>query len=282
MESEDRIKLYEPARKSLDRIKATSLAASDTLEMREAPHLLTYWRMLRKRRWTVLAILTVIVTLVLIGTLKQRPIYRAKALLEIEKENPHLLSVQELFELDAVSDSYLETQYRVLRSDTLAHRVIRQLSLQDLPEFNPTAVRVTEPRQTASLDPTFASGSSAENDPEIAQIVLANFRDKMGVEPIKQSRLVEINFESQDPQLAARVVNTLAASHIEQNLEVRWDATQKASEWLSQQLKEIKGRLEKSENDLQAYAQENGLLFLENEKNSPENIVSERLRQLQE
>ena len=282
MESEGRIKLYEPARKSLDRPRPASPTGLETLEMQEAPHLLAYWRMLRKRRWTALTVFSLIVTLVLIGTLKQRPIYHAKALIEIEKENPHLLSVQELFELDTVSDSYLETQYRVLRSDTLAHRVIHQLNLQTLPEFNPKAVDAQVPKQTASLDPSISAAFPSESDPEIAQSVMATFRDKMSVDPIKQSRLVEISFESQDPDLAARVVNTLAANHIEQSLEVRWEATQKASQWLSEQLKEIKGRLEKSENDLQLYAQENGLLFLESEKDSPENIVSERLRQLQE
>jgi len=257
-------------------------ARPDALEMQEAPHLLDYWRVLRKRRWTVLSVFFLIFTLVLIGTLKQKPVYRAKALLEIEKENPHLLSVQELFELDTVSDSYLETQYRVLRSDTLAQRVIQPLALYDLSEFNPKAAEDSGSRQWASRDNVIPTVSAAQNDPAVIQVVLARFRDNLSVEPIKLSRLVEISFESYDPVLAARIVNTLAAEHIEQNLEVRWEATQKASEWLSQQLQEIKGRLEKSENDLQTYAQRNGLLFLESDKNSPENIVSERLRQLQE
>ena len=282
MESESRIKRYEPARNQIERWRPSVLGRTDALDMQEAAHLLDYWRILRKRRWTVLSIFFLIFTLVFIGTLKQKPVYRAKALLEIEKENPHLLSVQELFELDTVSDSYLETQYRVLRSDTLALRVIQPLALYDLPEFNPQAVRNSDSRQLASPDSSLPTISPAQNDPAVMQVVLARFRDKMSVEPVKLSRLVEISFESNDPVLAARVVNTLAAEHIEQSLEVRWKATQKASEWLSQQLQEIKGRLEKSENDLQTYAHRHGLLFLESDKNSPENIVNERLRQLQE
>ena len=59
-------------------------------------------------------------------------------------------------------------------------------------------------------------------------------------------------------------------------------AAQKASEWLSQQLQSFKAKLEKSEDDLQDYAQNNGLLFLETEKGDTENIVDERLRQLQD
>ncbi len=282
MDSESRIKRYEPAPNRIERWRPSPPARPDTLDMQEAAHLLDYWHMLRKRRWTVLSIFFLVLTLVLIGTLKQKPVYRAKALLEIEKENPHLLSVQELFELDTVSDSYLETQYRVLRSDTLAQRVIQPLALYDVPEFNPKAGENPDSQKPAPPQSSIPAVSSPAKDPAVMQPVLARFRDRLSVEPIKLSRLVEISFESHDPLLAARVVNTLAAEHIEQSLEVRWEATQKASQWLSQQLQEIKGRLEQSENDLQTYAQRNGLLFLENDKNSPENIVNDRLRQLQE
>ena len=82
--------------------------------------------------------------------------------------------------------------------------------------------------------------------------------------------------------MAAQVVNTLAATYIQQNLEARWQASQKASEWLSQQLLGMKSKLEKSEDDLQQYARDNGLLFLETDKGTSENIVTQRLRQLQE
>src|SRR5215469_14885122 len=62
----------------------------------------------------------------------------------------------------------------------------------------------------------------------------------------------------------------------------RWRSAQKASEWLSRQLESFKAKLEKSEDDLQEYAQKNGLLFLETQKGDTENIVNERLRELQD
>ena len=77
-------------------------------------------------------------------------------------------------------------------------------------------------------------------------------------------------------------MNSLAENYIQQNLESRWQAAQKASDWLSQQLESFRAKLEKSEDDLQGYAQKNGLLFLETEKGDTENIVNERLRQLQD
>ena len=282
MAPENEIKLYEPAPHSLERFRASPSLRVETVPMEESPNLLAYWRVLRKRRWSILTIAFVLFTVVLLGTLKQKPIYEAQALLEIEKERPNIISLQDMFELDTVSDSYLETQYKILRSDNLARRLIHQLRLDQLEEFNPGASRKGEMNARSPAAPQSPAPEDAEPDPRGLQTTLARFRDRLTIDPVKRSRLVEIRFESQDPVLAARVVNALAKSHIERSLEVRWEATQKASEWLSEQLLQLKVRLERSENEMQSYARENGLLFLEHEKGAPENIVNERLRQLQE
>ncbi len=282
MARENEIKLYEPAPRSLERFRASPSPGVEAVPMEESPNLLAYWRVLRKRRWTILTIAFVLFTVVLFGTLKQKPIYLAWALLEIEKERPNIINLQDMFELEAVSDSYLETQYKILRSDNLARRLIHQLRLDQLEEFNPGVSRKGEMNARSPAAPQSPAPVDAEPDSRGLQTTLARFRDRLTIDPVKRSRLVEIRFESQDPVLAARVVNALARSHIERSLEVRWEATQKASEWLSEQLLQLKARLEKSENELQSYARENGLLFLEHEKGAAENIVNERLRQLQE
>lgn len=77
-------------------------------------------------------------------------------------------------------------------------------------------------------------------------------------------------------------MNAVADSYIRKDLESRWDATQKASEWLSQQLSDLKSKLEKSEDDLQAYASENGLLFLETDKGNTESVADQSVRELQD
>ncbi|HEY8715306.1 MAG TPA: polysaccharide biosynthesis tyrosine autokinase, partial [Candidatus Acidoferrum sp.] len=105
---------------------------------------------------------------------------------------------------------------------------------------------------------------------------------RLTVEPVKRSRLIEVTFESNDPQIAAQVVNTLTSVYIDANLEARWEAAQKASDWLAQQLDAMKGKLEKSEDQLQKYGRQNGLLFLETDKGNSENIVVQRLRDLQQ
>ncbi|MCI0349441.1 MAG: GumC family protein, partial [Acidobacteriales bacterium] len=250
----------------------------------EPTELLAYWRILRKRRWAILTTFFVVFTGVLIATLKQTPIYRATVLLEVEKENPDILTVQQLFEIEAVSDAYLESQYKILESESLARRVIGRLRLDKLEEFAPAkpwwsfgAVTPKPPQKGFVV-----SGTGAEPSSDTYQDLLPHYYERMSIEPVRRSRLVRINFESKDPELAARAANTLASDYIERSLEVRWEVAQRTSEWLSQQLLGLKGKLEKSENDLQKYARENGLLFLETEKGKSENIVNERFRQLQE
>jgi polysaccharide biosynthesis transport protein len=272
---ERKIQLLEPASTRVERLHPESIEAYP-LEEVEGPDLRAHWRTIQKRRWTVLSILLVAFTVTLIATLKQKPIYRAEALLEIEKENANIPTVQELFQLENVSDNYLETQYKVLQSETLARRVIDQLHLDQDAEFNPPKDSWLFPNAHA------ATRDAAAVDADTQQTVLRKFKDRLSVDPVRRSRLVQISFESQDPNVAADAVNALSTNYIQENLESRWQAAQKASEWLSRQLESFKAKLEKSEDELQEYAQQNGLLFLQTEKGDTENIVNERLRELQD
>jgi polysaccharide biosynthesis transport protein len=274
---ESKIQLFEPIRPKLERLRPELLEPHPIADAEEGPDLRTYWRIIQKRRWTILSILLATFVLVLIVTIKEKPIYRANTLLEIEKENPNIPTVQELFQLEDVSDNYLETEYKVLQSDTLARRVIEELHLDQVRELNP-------PKGGWFWENTHAATRTEDSvvDHETEQAILERFNDRLSVDPVRRSRLVQVSFESQDPNVAAKTLNALASNYIQENLESRWDATQKASEWLSQQLESFKAKLEKSEDDLQHYAQNNGLLFLETEKGDTENIVDERLRQLQD
>lgn len=281
MRTENHIELFQQGPLRIDRRSQQSLATLE-IEQGGSPNLLSYWTVLRKRRWTVLAILAVVFAVVLIATLRETPLYEAKALIEIEKENPNIVTAGDLFEIDSVNSTFLETQYKVLETESLSRRVIRDLGLDHLTEFNPPRHWWSLPQNASSSSP---ATSAAENNPAPDSDAVYNslkvFKDRLDIEPIKQSRLVDVSFESRDSVLAARVVNSLTANYIDQNLELRWEAAEKASEWLSQQLVGVKVKLEKSEDEMQAYARDNGLLFLESEKGTTENIVDSRLRELQ-
>src|SRR6266436_1037778 len=256
----------------------------EILESDEALDLRSYGRILRKRLPTILIVFFILFTAILIATLKQRPVYRAQALLEIQKESPDIPTIKELYELDAVSDAYLRTQYSILASESLARRAIDQLHLETLHEFNSRRWWQLWPEtRKPSTTQTFTVGPVPQvRDRELSERVLERFQDRLTIDPVNHSRLVAVRFDSHDPELAARAVNTLATDYLDQSLEARWQATQKAAEWLSQQLIGVKATLEKSDDELQTYARRNGLVFLETDKGVSQNVANDRLQQLQE
>ncbi len=286
MSEQNQIDLHKASAVALERFRGAPLNDPRILRIERGPDLLTYWRIVRKRRWTILTAFLVVVAIGAAWTLRQKPIYRAKTMVEIEKETPDIVTVQGLYDSERVSDSYLETQYKVLKSEALAERVIDQLGLDQNKEFTAAALWWSANKKkpgSATGPQTFAvEGADSAPDSNAHQNAVELFEERLIVTPIRSSRLVEISFDSQDPVLASRVANALASNFIEQNLEARWESTQKASEWLSRQLLDLKGRLEKSEDDLQIYASTNGLFFIETEKGNNENIVNDRLKQLQE
>jgi capsular exopolysaccharide synthesis family protein len=251
--------------------------------MEKPPDLVAWWRVIRKRRWTVLTAFCVLFITVLAGSIHEKPVYQAKALIEIDKEDPSVANPQELFQLDDVSDAYLETQYKVLASDDLAERVIHQLGLDRQAEFLPSTLLSPWRASAAPASPPAPpNDSAAVPDPLVQETVLTHFQDRLDIRPIRRSRAVELRFDSQDPDLAARAVNAVVENYIQKNFEARWGAAQKASGWLSQQLQDLKGKLEKSQDDMHKYAADNGLLYLVTDKGQEESIVNQSVREIQD
>jgi len=291
MDDQNQVELYNrgqrPERRGPGALDARIVEFPESYEILESERSLdlrSYARILQKRLQTILIVFFILFVAVLIATLKQRPVYRAQALLEIQKENPDIPTIKELYELEEVSDAYLRTQYSILASESLGRRVIDQLQLETVSEFNsPMWWQFWRRTKRPSPAPAVTIGPVRQApDREISQRVLERFQDHLTIDPISRSRLVAVRFDSRDPDLAARIVNSLAADYVDQSLEARWQATQKASDWLSQQLIGVKAKLEKSEDELQSYARHNGLMFLETDKGASQNVANERLQQFEE
>jgi polysaccharide biosynthesis transport protein len=282
IEPSSRARRFAGKRRSGAETSIVELADSyEILEPEQGMDLRAYGRIIRKHLFTILTVFLVVFVVIAIATLKQKPTYRAQVVLEIQKENPDIPTIQELYQLETVSDDYLRTQYDILASDSLARRVIDQLRLDTLSEFNAPPWWSWKWKKKAPASQTFVVGP-APVDRDLYQHVLERFRQRLTIDPISRSRLVAVKFDSHNPELAAQVANTLAADYIEQGLDERWAAAQKASDWLSRQLLSVKAKLEKSEDQLQAYARRNGLIFLQTDNGTNQNIANERLQQLQQ
>jgi len=269
MSQKTAIQRYKPAVPPAEHWEPPIRVAYGRPQAGDALDLQAYWNVIWSCRVTVLIVFLIIFAGTLFGTLFQTPVYRAAGVLEIGKENPDIVSVDSLFNLGTESDAYLQTQFEILKSASLAERVIDQLHLDKVEEFNPPP-----PWWSLSRGGNPASRTRAE----LVQAVLARFRSLLTTEPVKGSRLMKVSFDSQDPKLAAEVVNSLFANYVGMRLETG----RKTAEWLSGQLQSTRERLETSEGRLQAYARNSGLLYLESDKGNSENILNARLRQTQE
>lgn len=228
------------------------------------PHLYDYLLILRKHQWLILSFLLTLVTIVSIATFRMRPVYVATARIEIDRENSNILPFagQDSYDYMMDLDNYIETQSRILTSETLALQTIRGAGLAEDPEFGPA---------TPSDMPASGSLANQKRPPE-----LGAFLGSLSVKRVPNSRLLDVSFESTDPQLAARIVNAHIENYIQSNFRSKYEATTRASTWLADQLSELKVKVEKSENERLAYERENQIWQLDDK----ENITTQRLADL--
>src|SRR5437762_2564879 len=102
------------------------------------PHLYDYLLILRKHQWLILSFLLAVVTLVAIATFRMQPIYVATTRIELDRENASILPFQgpDSYDLMMDLDNYIETQSKILTSETLALQTIRNNGLSARPEFS--------------------------------------------------------------------------------------------------------------------------------------------------
>src|SRR5277367_492174 len=100
------------------------------------PHLLDYLIILRKHQWLIATFLLTVVTVVTIASFKMKPVYEAAARVEVDKESQNTLPFQGVNYDEYVDlENYVETQVKILQSETLALQTIRELNLGQYPEF---------------------------------------------------------------------------------------------------------------------------------------------------
>lgn len=214
-----------------------------------------YWPVLFKHRWVVITSFLVVVTAVSIYSLTMIPVYRATTQVLIEKNNPNVLSVQELVVMDPAGTDFYQTQYKILESRSLAQDVIKRLDLAQHPEF--------KGKEKKLENATLSEASSIPGPAPVDDSAFVNtFLSKLKIDPIRNSRLVNISFASTDPQLAAQMANALAQAYIDWNLGLRLKTQQNMSNFLDEQVKEARRKLDANEQALQQYREKYGVAVL--------------------
>ena len=230
--------------------------------------LLEYWRVIVKRKWVVVTFGGALILFVGIFSFLATPIYKAKTTLLIEEESSRILSIEDEFgyQRRAVDLRFYNTQLKLLKSKSLAERVARKMNLLSRPEFG--AGKKPKKSFFASLKGFILPKRKSEDEGLKSQIplnpyfeVAAAVQGGIEVSPIRNTKLVEVSYRSPYPVLSADIVNSLAEEFISFSVEKRYETTQQASDFLSEQIAELREDLAAKERELQRYGQEKKLFF---------------------
>jgi succinoglycan biosynthesis transport protein ExoP len=242
--------------------------AYGNLPKQDEKGLLQYVPILRKHRWTILATVGLTVIVAIIASLRTKPEYDALGRIAINRENADALGFKN--GIEAVTDDdidyqlTLDTQTRILESDAITLATAKALELDKDPAFIPAKDKPAE----------VLAAPTADLRQEAA--LIGFIHGGLQITQVPKTRILEIRFTNSDPQLAARVVNTLVNVYIEQNFKTRFESAMQTSDWLSKQLSDLQLKVEASQEKLVRYQREHGILGIDEKQN----IVTQKLDEL--
>ena len=247
-----------------DSISLPAIPSSVPVEFFSSTDWSDYVRIIRKHRWTILACIAIGTVFATISSLKAVRIYDAVGRVAINRESGDELGLKNGPQASS-DDEYdylisMDTQARILQSDSIALEVMHRLNL-DRPAGAVTASALPE---EVHLDEATESA------------LLGGFKGGLEVKPIPRTRIMEIHYRSANPKQAAHIINTLIDVYIEQNRKTRFDATMQTSDWISKQLSDLLLKVESSQEKLVRYQREHDILGLDEKQN----IITSKLDEL--
>lgn len=217
--------------------------ANSYLEEEAAPEhsslkLLAFVQVLMRQRLLFLSILAVCVVVGAASAYLTTPMYRATATLELNPAPQKVVKTADSQAPTIYDNDFLKLQVGLIKSRSVAQRVARALNLATNNKF--LGLKTKQAADENMAIGRLMGGFSAEGT--------------------TSDRLLRINFEDADPQIAAQVVNGYANGFIAANIESQFDTTAFTRKYLEQKLAATRLKLEQSETDLMAYSRQANIL----------------------
>jgi len=201
------------------------------------------------------------------------PVYRARTSIRLEELNERFPNLPDLLssEGNAPGEAYLQNELKVLESDSLALRVATELGIQPPRRDNPH-------RGGPPVAAAFALLKLNQAQRSADEIKIGLVERALTVRPSLKSQVIEVLFDSPDPEVAAKGANAVVSAYVAINREGRLQTSRDNTEWLTEQISDLKRKLDKGNADLQTFARSAGLLYGANQT-----LLSEEgARQIQE
>ena len=233
-----------------------------------------YWRALLTHRWVVLGATGLGVLVALILTLLATPIFRARTTLQINRDTVNVVRVRGFQPVESLNaQTFYQTQYDLLKSHSLARRVVVAMDLPHDAAFQ----RLLRPSLVGRLlGLLHGSGASKPTADAVIRSDADALLGMLSVQPVLNSKLVAIAVDTPDPRLSARIANAYADQFIRSNLDRRMAASGYAKQYLEQRLQQLKLRLQDSDTQLVAFAQKHDIVNIGNQQS----LVGQQLEAL--
>lgn len=239
------------------------------------------WKVISGHRHLIGGIIAVALVLTAVVVFTMTPRYVASATLLIEPEPPRLMDVSSMLQMmqndrpDA--DDYTKTQYSLLRDDQLVAQVIHELNLESNSHF---AEHPGPIERLIGLLPHRLAKPKARDRFGVTTAAIGNYLSHLEVLPENGTRLVKVSFNSPDPVLAAKIVNTHVSEFLTTSQQIRAQAGRAARAFLEKELVRIKAQVEKSEAALNDYRDRTGILSFGEKDQESNEVARVRMEEL--
>ncbi len=231
----------------------------DIIDLRQIFHVLVSYR------WPIIGFTLAVTLMAVLVVFSMTPVYKATAVLQIEQEQAKVVSIEEIYGIEGGNDSYLNTQFEVLKSRGVLEKVVHKLGLLKNPEFN-TALQ-EKPWYAGLTDWQGLLGIAQPEEIADERAILRDtvnvLAEHVAIEPVRKTQIVRIHAESENPRLAAQIANAIASAYIESYMEAKLFLTLSATDWMQGRLSELSEKLKVAEQNLQAYREQEQLIDME-------------------
>ncbi|TIL80233.1 MAG: exopolysaccharide biosynthesis protein, partial [Mesorhizobium sp.] len=217
-------------------------------------------------RWLILMMVAGGLVAGVVVTMMQTPKYRATAQLEVLV--PSAKVFQDIEVVSETSDMRaFHTAREKLKSRALAQRVVFQLGLSEKPDFLFPTPNFSPSNILYRAFGISKSPSIEEKTPEERErIAIGRVQNDLMVELVPNTSLLSIAFVDQKPKYASDIANQVAQSFIDQRLDQTSETSDLARQFIQEQVLQVKQKLQKSEEELVAYAKDAGITITGEEK----------------
>ena len=229
--------------------------------------LLAIIRVLRKRAGVIVGIVVGITALAMVWVFQQTPLYTGVTLIILDQQKTRVIDAESVMSGLGGDSATVDSQVEILRSRSIARRVVEDLNLVDDPEFNsalnpPSVLDWIDPRAwfRSLVSSATDSGLTAEQKKEaVIDRVVNAVMARTEISRRGLTYVMSLKFTSESPVKAAKIANALADTYVVDQLEAKFDATKKANEWLSSRLQTLRQQVEASERAVEIFRDKNGL-----------------------